>query len=67
MLRRRLKRRLPDSLTQHLSDPKIVALRPRTTSRRNTYRVSGLAQKVAISAVTLIVLVLAGGHLLRAW
>ena len=61
------KRRLPDSLTQHLSDPKIVALNPRTTNRRATHRRSGLAHKVAVSAVTLIVLVLAGGYLLRLW
>jgi hypothetical protein len=59
------KRRLPDSLTQHLSDPKIVAIKPRTTNRRGARRGSGLAQKIAVSAVTLIVLSLAGGYLLR--
>lgn len=63
---RRTKRKLPDSLTQHLSDPKIVAFRPRPR-QRNAYRVSGSAQQIAISAVTLIVVVLAGGHLLGAW
>jgi hypothetical protein len=62
----RTKRRLPDSLTQHLSDPKIVALRPRTR-RRGPYLLPGSAQKIAVSVVTLIVIVLAGGHLLRAW
>jgi hypothetical protein len=66
MPRRRTKRRLPDSLTQHLSDPKIVAFRPRT-SRRSPNRVSGLMEKLAVSAVTLTIIVLAGGHLLRAW
>lgn len=63
---RRTKRRLPDSLTKHLSDPKIIALKPRTR-RRRPYRGSDLAQKIAVSVVTLIVIVLAGGHLLRAW
>lgn len=63
---RRTKRKLPDSLTQHLSDPKILAFRPRA-SRRISYGFSRSAQKVAVSAVTLIVLVLAGGHLLHAW
>ena len=61
------KRRLPDSLTQHLSDPKIVALRPRTPNRRSIASGPGSAQKFALSVVTLIVLVLAGGYLLRAW
>ena len=61
----RTKRRLPNSLTQHLSNPKIVALRPRTR-RRSAYHVPGL-EKVAVTIVTLIVVVLAGGHLLRAW
>ncbi|WP_192710882.1 hypothetical protein [Methylobacterium sp. OAE515] len=56
---------MPDSLTQHLSNPKIVALRPRTR-RRSAYHVPGL-EKVAVTIVTLIVVVLAGGHLLRAW
>lgn len=62
----RLKRRLPDSLTQQLSDPKVVAFRPRP-KRRGLNRFSGSAQKIAVSVVTLIVIVLAGGHLLRAW
>ncbi len=62
----RSRRRLPESLTQHLSDPKIVALRPRN-SRRSSYRVSGSAEKIAVSVMTLIVVVLASGHLLRAW
>ena len=66
MRKARSKRRLPDSLTQHLSDPKIIALRPRT-SRHSPYRVSGSAQKFAVSAVTLTVVVLAGGYLLRLW
>lgn len=66
MPRGRSRRRLPDSLTQHLSDPKVVAFKPRP-SRRSPYRVSGSAQKIAVSVVTLIVIVLAGGHLLRAW
>ena len=61
------KRRLPDSLTQHLSDPKIVALKPRTKNRRGTHRGSGLSQKIDVSVVTLIVLVLAGGYILRLW
>lgn len=63
---KRSKRRLPDSLTQHLSDPKIAALRSRP-GRRSPYRVSGSAQKIAVSAVTLFILVLAGGHLVHAW
>jgi hypothetical protein len=29
--------------------------------------VSGLMEKLAVSAVTLTIIVLAGGHLLRAW
>ncbi len=66
MARGRSKRRLPDSLTQHLSDPKIIALKPRA-SRRRPYRVSGSAEKFAVSAVALIIVVLAGGHLLHAW
>ncbi len=60
------KRRLPDSLTQHLTDPKIVAFRPRTR-RRSSHRMSGSAEKSAVSAVTLVVVVLAGGHLLGVW
>jgi hypothetical protein len=63
---RRTKRRLPDSLTQHLSDPKIVAFRPRA-KRRSPFRVSRLTEKLAVSAVTLIIIVLAGGYLLRLW
>lgn len=66
MRRGRSKPRLPDSLTQHLSDPKIVAFRPRV-SRRRSYSLSGSVQKLALSAVTLIILVLAVGHLMRAW
>ena len=62
----RSKRRLPDSLTHHLSDPKIVALRPRTIRRRPNRR-SGSMKKLAVSAVTLTIVVLAGGHLLQAW
>ena len=60
------KRKLPDSLTQHLTDPKIVAFRPRA-SQRSSYRVSGSAEKVAVSAVTLVVVVLAGGRMLGLW
>lgn len=63
---RRMKRKLPDSLTQHLSDPKVVAFRPRP-KQREPNRLSRLAQKITVSVVTLIVIVLAGGHLLRAW
>lgn len=63
---RRTKPKLPNSLTQHLSDPKVVAFRPRDR-RRSRYRLSNLTQKIAISVVTLVVIVLAGGHLLRAW
>ncbi|MGH1588017.1 hypothetical protein ACRBEV_06265 [Methylobacterium phyllosphaerae] len=63
---RRTKPKLPDSLTQHLSDPKVVAFRPRT-SRRDPYRFSGSAQKMAVSAVTLAIIVLAGGYLLHFW
>ena len=66
MRRGRSKRRLPDSLTQHLTDPKIVALKP-PSRRHSPYRVSGLAEKFAVSSLTLTILVLAGGHLLRAW
>jgi hypothetical protein len=62
----RSERRLPNSLTQHLTDPKIVAFEPRP-QRRASYRLPAMAQKVAISAVTIVVVVLAGGHLLRAW
>lgn len=62
----RSKRRLPDSLTQHLSDPKIVAFRPRNR-RRGVFQGSEAAKKIGISAVTLIVVVLAGGYLLRLW
>lgn len=63
----RSKRRLPDSLTQHLSDPKVVAFRPRTTKQSELHRGSEPAKKVALSAVTLAVVVLAGGHLLHLW
>jgi len=66
MRRGRSKRRLPDSLTKHLSDPKILALRPRT-SWQSLYRASGSAEKFASSAVTLTVIVLAGGYLLHVW
>lgn len=60
------RRRLPDSLTQHLSDPKIVVLQTRRDRRRPS-RASETARKVAVSAVTLTIIVLAGGHLLHAW
>jgi hypothetical protein len=62
----RSKRRLPDSLTRHLSDPKIVVLKSRDRRRRQ-HQGSERTKKVALSAVTLIVVVLAGGHLLHAW
>lgn len=62
----RTKRRLPDSLTQHLSDPRVVAFRPRER-RRSPCRVAGSAEKVAVSAVTLATIVLAGGYLLHIW
>ncbi|MCJ2070011.1 hypothetical protein MKK75_14600 [Methylobacterium sp. J-030] len=63
---RRTKRKLPDSLTQHLSDPKVVALKPRA-KKRSPYLLSGSAQKIAVSIVTLVIIVLAWGHLLHAW
>lgn len=66
MPRGRSKRRLPDSLTQHLSDPKIVALRPRSRER-SPNRAPGSVHKAAVSAVTVIVIVLAGGHMLHVW
>jgi hypothetical protein len=66
MRRGRSRPRLPDSLTQHLSDPKIVALRPRAR-RRRSHQGSEMANKFAVSAVTLIVIVLASGHLVHAW
>ena len=64
MRKGRAKQRLPDSLTQHLSDPKVVAFKPR---RRSPYQLPKIAQKIAVSVVTLIVVVLAGGFLLRLW
>ncbi len=63
---RRRKRKLPASLTQHLSDPKVLAFKPRASQRR-AYGMPASVQKIAISVVTLIVLVLAGGHLFGAW
>jgi hypothetical protein len=60
------KRTLPESLTQHLSDPKIHVLRT-PDSRRRPSRAAGRVRKVLISLVTLTVLVLAGGHLVHAW
>jgi hypothetical protein len=63
---KRTKHKLPDSLNQHLSDPKVVAFRPRASQRR-PYSLSGSAQKVAVSVVTLIIVVLSGGYLLRIW
>ncbi|SFM24002.1 hypothetical protein SAMN05192568_1023106 [Methylobacterium pseudosasicola] len=60
------KRRLPDSLTQHLSDPKIVAFRSRADQRRANHRTEA-TKRFYLSIVTLIVLVLAGGYLLRLW
>ena len=63
---RRKKRKLLDSLTQHLSDSKILAFKPRASQRR-AYGMSASAEKIALSVVTLIVLVLAGGHLFGAW
>lgn len=62
----RSKRRLPDSLTQHLSDPKIVAFRPRTNQRRANLRTEA-SNRFYLSIVTLTVVVLAGGYLLRFW
>lgn len=62
----RTKRRLPDSLTRYLSDPKIVILKP-ANDRRPAYSASGATKRFAVSAVTLSIIVLAGGHLLRAW
>lgn len=55
-----------DSLTLHLSDPKVVVIRPRP-SRRSTCRFSRSSQNTAVSVFTLIVIVLAGGQVLRAW
>jgi hypothetical protein len=66
MRKARSKRKLPHSLTHLLSDPKVVAFRHRP-SQRSPYRMSGSTQKIAVSVVTLIVVVLAGGHLLRVW
>ena len=66
MRRGRSKRRLSKSLIQQLADPKIVTLRP-GNRRRSSYSLPSLAQKIAFSVVTLIVILPAGGHLLRAW
>lgn len=60
------KRALPESLTQHLSDPKIHILRT-PDGRRRPSRAAEAGRKVLISLVTLAVLVLAGGHLVHAW
>lgn len=60
------RRGLPESLTQHLLDPKIHVLRT-PDGRRRPYRAAGWVRKVLVSAVTLAVLVLAGGHLVHAW
>jgi hypothetical protein len=57
---------LPESLTQHLSDPKIRVLKT-PDGRRRSDRAAGVVRKVLISLVTLAVLVLAGGHLVHAW
>ena len=62
----RRKRKLPDSLTEHLSDPKILAFKPRPSKGR-AYGMSASAEKIGLSVVTLIVLVLAGGYLLGVW
>ncbi|MCJ2056160.1 hypothetical protein MKL09_06315 [Methylobacterium sp. J-048] len=59
-------RSLPESLTRHLSDPKgKIAKTP--DGRRRPYRLSGAAMGLATSVVTLVIIVLAGGHVLRAW
>lgn len=60
------RRRLPESLTQHLSDPKIVILEPRSGGRHSPPMTES-KKKVLLSAVTLTIIVLAGGHLLHAW
>ncbi|MCJ2092191.1 hypothetical protein MKK67_06730 [Methylobacterium sp. J-072] len=62
----RSKHRLSESPTQHVSDPKIVALRPRNR-RRSPYPGAEAAKKIGFSAVTLFVVVLASGYLLRLW
>ena len=60
------RRPLPDSLTQHLSDPKgRIAKTP--DGRRRPYRLSGAAKGLAVSIVTIGIIVLAGGHLVHAW
>jgi hypothetical protein len=60
------RRALPESLTQHLTDPKVRVLRT-PDGRRRPSRAAGAVRKVAISLVTLAVIVLAGGHLVHAW
>ncbi|MHC2104216.1 MULTISPECIES: hypothetical protein [unclassified Methylobacterium] len=57
---------MPESLTQHLSDPKIRVLKT-PDGRRRSFRAAGAVRKVLVSLVTLAVLVLAGGHLVNAW
>ncbi|MCJ2124184.1 hypothetical protein [Methylobacterium sp. J-077] len=59
-------RPLPESLTQHLSDPKIRVLKT-PDGRKRPSRAAGAVRKVCISIVTLAVIVLAGGHLVHAW
>ncbi len=62
----RSKHRRPERSTQPLSDPKVVVLRPRSR-RRGVDLGSEAARKFAVSAVTLTIIVLAGGYMLRVW
>ncbi|MGH1590435.1 hypothetical protein ACRBEV_21485 [Methylobacterium phyllosphaerae] len=43
-----------------------MTFRPRDR-RRSPYRVTGSVEKLAVSAVTLAIIVLAGGYLLHIW
>lgn len=62
----RSKQRRPERSSQPLSDPKVVVLRPRNR-RRGANLGSESARRLAVSAVTLTIIVLAGGYLLRVW
>ena len=62
----RSKQRRPERSIQSLSDPKVVVLRPRNR-RRGANLGSVSARRFAVSAVTLTIIVLAGGYLLRVW
>lgn len=58
-----IKAQATDSLTQHLSNPKIAFLRPHANTSHNIDRGSESAEKFAVSVVTLIAVV-AGWQLL---